>query len=136
LFELQTGHQTTIITGQDEFTSSSVTRSLNCGNNLNRQFIPFVILGKDPEFLRSLKTASAAASSMSNILLLGESGTGKDILAQAMQNAGPRKNNPYLAINCAALSRELIASELFGYEEGAFTGARKGRNVGNFELAD
>lgn len=94
------------------------------------------IVGKDPEFLRSIKTANAASSSMSNILMLGESGTGKDILAQAMHNAGPRKNNPYLAINCAALPRELIASELFGYEEGAFTGARKGGNMGKFELAD
>ncbi len=94
------------------------------------------IVGRDNEFLHSLKTAQAASSSMSNVLLLGESGTGKDILAQAMHNAGPRKNNPYLAINCAALPRELIASELFGYEEGAFTGARKGGNMGKFELAD
>jgi transcriptional regulator with PAS, ATPase and Fis domain len=70
------------------------------------------------------------------VLLLGESGTGKDILAQAMHNASPRKNGPYLAINCAAIPRELIASELFGYEEGAFTGARKGGNIGKFEIAD
>jgi transcriptional regulator with PAS, ATPase and Fis domain len=69
-------------------------------------------------------------------LLLGESGTGKDIVAQAMHNASPRKNNSFLAINCAALPRDLIASELFGYEDGAFTGARKGGNIGKFELAD
>lgn len=94
------------------------------------------IVGKDPKFTQVLKTAKAAASSSSNVLLLGESGTGKDIIAQAMHNAGPRKNNPYLAINCAALPRDLIASELFGYEDGAFTGARKGGNVGKFELAD
>jgi transcriptional regulator with PAS, ATPase and Fis domain len=53
-----------------------------------------------------------------------------------MHNASPRRHNPYLAINCAALPRDLIASELFGYEEGAFTGARKGGNIGKFELAD
>jgi transcriptional regulator with PAS, ATPase and Fis domain len=53
-----------------------------------------------------------------------------------MHNASPRKNNSYLAINCAALPRDLIASELFGFEDGAFTGARKGGNVGKFELAD
>lgn len=94
------------------------------------------IIGKDPRFAQVLKTAKAAASSSSNVLLLGESGTGKDIIAQAMHNAGPRKNNSYLAINCAALPRDLIASELFGYEDGAFTGARKGGNVGKFELAD
>ncbi len=69
-------------------------------------------------------------------MLLGESGTGKDIVAQAMHNASPRKNNSFLAINCAALPRDLIASELFGYEDGAFTGARKGGNIGKFELAD
>lgn len=94
------------------------------------------ILGQNQDFLRTVRTASTAASSVSNILLTGESGTGKDIFAQAMHNASPRKNEPYLAINCAALPRELIASELFGYEEGAFTGARKGGNMGKFELAD
>ncbi len=94
------------------------------------------IVGKNPDFLHSVRTAGKAASSDSNILLLGESGTGKDIFAQSMHNASPRRNNPYLAINCAALPRELIASELFGYEEGAFTGARKGGNMGKFELAD
>lgn len=94
------------------------------------------IIGQDPKFMQVLKTAKAASSSSSNVLLLGESGTGKDILAQAMHNASPRKNNSYLAINCAALPRDLIASELFGFEDGAFTGARKGGNVGKFELAD
>lgn len=94
------------------------------------------IVGKDPRFMQVIKTSKAAASSSSNVLLLGESGTGKDIVAQSMHNASPRKNNSYLAINCAALPRDLIASELFGYEDGAFTGARKGGNVGKFELAD
>lgn len=94
------------------------------------------IVAKDPKFMQIIKTAKAAASSSSNVLLLGESGTGKDIIAQAMHNASPRKNNSFLAINCAALPRDLIASELFGYEDGAFTGARKGGNVGKFELAD
>lgn len=94
------------------------------------------IIGEDAKFSQVLKTAKTAASSSSNVLLLGESGTGKDIIAQAMHNASPRHNNSYLAINCAALPRELIPSELFGYEDGAFTGARKGGNVGKFELAD
>lgn len=94
------------------------------------------IKGKDSRFMHALKTAQAASSSISNVLLLGESGTGKDIIAQAMHNASPRKNSAYLALNCAALPRDLIASELFGFEDGAFTGARKGGNVGKFELAD
>lgn len=94
------------------------------------------IIVRNNKFANILKTAEAAASSTSNVLLLGESGTGKDIIAQAMHNASPRRHNPYLAINCAALPRDLIASELFGYEDGAFTGARKGGNIGKFELAD
>lgn len=94
------------------------------------------IIGNNQRFLQALNTAKTAASTSSSILLLGESGTGKDLLAQAIHNESPRRNGPFLAINCAALPRELIASELFGYEDGAFTGARKGGNMGKFELAD
>lgn len=94
------------------------------------------IIGENHRFKEIIKMSKTTAQSDSNVLLLGESGTGKDILAQAMHNDSPRKNNPFLAINCAALPRELIASELFGYEEGAFTGAKKGGNVGKFELAN
>lgn len=94
------------------------------------------IVGKDSKFTQVLKTAQAAASSSSNALLLGESGTGKDLFAQAMHNGSMRRPHPYVALNCAALPRELIASELFGYDEGAFTGARKSGNMGKFELAD
>jgi len=77
-----------------------------------------------------------AASSDSNVLLLGESGVGKEMFAQSIHNASSRSREPFFAINCAALPRELVSSELFGYEEGAFTGARKGGNPGKFELAD
>lgn len=94
------------------------------------------VIGKDARFSQTLNNARAAASSASNVLLLGESGTGKDVVAQAMHNASPRRSNPYIAINCAAFPRDLIASELFGYEEGAFTGAKKGGSIGKFELAD
>ena len=94
------------------------------------------IIGQDPKFKQVLNSARIASSSDSNVLITGESGTGKDLIAQAMHNASPRRNNPFIAINCAALPRDLIASELFGYEDGAFTGARKGGNIGKFELAD
>jgi transcriptional regulator with PAS, ATPase and Fis domain len=77
-----------------------------------------------------------AVDNDSNVLLLGESGVGKDMFAQAIHNASNRSQGLFLAINCAALPRELISSELFGYEDGAFTGARKGGNPGKFELAD
>ena len=76
------------------------------------------------------------AQSSSNVLLLGKSGTGKDVFAQAIHNASSRRKGPYVAINCGAIPRDLIASELFGHEEGAFTGSRRGGNQGKFELAD
>ena len=94
------------------------------------------IVGSDPAYLDALDYARSAAVSNSNILLLGESGVGKDIVAQAIHNASRRRDGPFVAINCAAFSKELISSELFGYEEGAFTGAKRGGNIGKFELAD
>lgn len=107
------------------------------GSNIGKAKMSFDdIMGKNREFQQVIRNSKAAARSDSNVLLLGESGTGKDVLAQAIHNASPRRDHPFVAINCAALPRELIASELFGYEEGAFTGARKGGNMGKFELAD
>ena len=77
-----------------------------------------------------------AALSNSNILLLGESGTGKSVLAESIHKASDRKNQPFISINCGAIPESLMESELFGYEEGAFTGARKEGRIGYFELAD
>jgi len=94
------------------------------------------LVGKDPKFLECLRLAKAVASGDSTVLLLGESGTGKDVLAQAIHNASPRACGPFVAINCGAIPRDLIGSELFGYAEGAFTGAKKGGSPGKFELAD
>lgn len=93
------------------------------------------IIGKDESFADILKQCRYAASSESSILLLGESGVGKDLIAQAIHNGSRRRNGPFVAVNCASFSKELIASELFGYEAGAFTGAKKGGNIGKFELA-
>ncbi len=94
------------------------------------------IIGQDPAFLQQIQEAKQAALTNANVLLLGESGTGKDVFAQAIHNAGERRNKPFIAINCGAIPRDLLGSELFGYEEGAFTGARKGGSPGKFELAD
>ncbi|MEL7567841.1 MAG: sigma 54-interacting transcriptional regulator [Dehalobacterium sp.] len=94
------------------------------------------IIGNNSKFKEAVKLAKAAANSLSNVLLLGESGTGKELFAQAIHNASVRRTGPFLGINCAALPRGLIESELFGYTEGAFTGAKKGGNPGKFELAD
>jgi len=87
------------------------------------------------EMKECLDKALQYANTDSTILIIGESGTGKEMFAQSIHNASNRHNQPFVAINCAALSQNLIESELFGYEEGAFTGAKIGGKPGYFELA-
>jgi transcriptional regulator with PAS, ATPase and Fis domain len=94
------------------------------------------LIGEDPIFLACLEDARRAARSDVPILITGESGTGKELLAQAIHRASPQAAFPFLGINVAAFPRELLESELFGYERGAFTGARAGGNSGKFEQAD
>ena len=94
------------------------------------------ISGISSALQKPLKIARLAASNAANVLILGESGTGKELIAQAIHNGGERRDHPFVAINCGALSPELIQSELFGYVEGSFTGALKGGNPGKFELAN
>ena len=69
------------------------------------------------------------------VLITGESGTGKELFAHSIHNYSERKDSPFVAINCAAIPENLLESELFGYEEGAFTGAKKGGKIGLFEFA-
>lgn len=94
------------------------------------------IIGGSTAFSKSVELAKSVASTDSTVLLLGESGTGKDMFAQAIHNYSGRKNGPFIPINCGAIPKDLITSELFGYEEGAFTGAKKGGNIGQFEQAN
>lgn len=94
------------------------------------------LLGENEKFLSTVRLAKNASHSFSNILLLGESGTGKDVFAQAIHNASQNSSGPFVALNCGAIPRELISSELFGYIDGAFTGAKRGGNPGKFEMAD
>jgi transcriptional regulator with PAS, ATPase and Fis domain/tetratricopeptide (TPR) repeat protein len=94
------------------------------------------IIGNAGAMRRQIHLAEAAARSDSGILITGGSGTGKELFAQAIHNAGPRAGGPFVGINCAAIPRELLESELFGYEAGAFTGAKRGGHPGKFELAE
>ncbi len=84
---------------------------------------------------QTIETAKLYSKVDSNILIVGETGTGKEMFAQSIHNNSNRRNNPFVAINCAALPESLLESELFGYAEGAFTGAMKGGKQGFFELA-
>ncbi|WP_025640860.1 sigma-54 interaction domain-containing protein [Schnuerera ultunensis] len=93
------------------------------------------IMGRSSAINKSKSIAKRMANSNSSILITGETGTGKELFAQAIHNSSPRKNYPFVAINCGAFPESLLESELFGYEEGAFTGARKGGKPGLFELA-
>lgn len=94
------------------------------------------IIGSSLSLEEAKKVANAAARGDAAVLLHGETGTGKELFAQAIHNASPRHNKPFVVINCGAIPNELLESELFGYVEGAFTGARKGGRPGKFELAD
>ena len=93
------------------------------------------IVGKSREMEEAIELAKLSAQSASNVLLQGESGTGKEIFAQAIHNQSNRRDAPFIPLNCGAIPRELVGSELFGYEEGAFTGACRGGKPGKFELA-
>ncbi len=93
------------------------------------------IIGSSPAILKVKDIARKMAATKSSILITGESGTGKELFAHAIHNASDRRNYPFVAINCAALPENLLESELFGYVDGAFTGAKKGGKMGLFEFA-
>ena len=94
------------------------------------------ILGASEPILRAKAAAEKAAATSVSVLLEGASGTGKELFAQAIHNESDRRDGPFVSVNCAAIPPELIESELFGYRDGAFTGARRGGMVGKFEAAD
>jgi DNA-binding NtrC family response regulator len=93
------------------------------------------IVGDAPELQAVFDVVKRAAPTRATVLILGESGTGKELIAQALHEESPRRDRPFIKVNCAALSETLLESELFGHEKGAFTGAL-GRKEGRFELAD
>lgn len=119
------------------FNEPKVINSLvNTVSGFNSKYDFSAIIGNSDITRQLIENCKRAAQSSSNVLILGESGTGKELLAQAMHNMSPFSSGPFVAINCAALPKGLVESELFGYEKGAFTGANKSGNPGKFELAD
>ncbi|MBX7098682.1 MAG: sigma-54 dependent transcriptional regulator [Myxococcaceae bacterium] len=93
------------------------------------------IIGEAPQLQAVFEVVKQAAPTKATVLILGESGTGKELIAQVLHESSPRKDKPFIKVNCAALSESLLESELFGHEKGSFTGAQ-GRREGRFELAD
>ena len=93
------------------------------------------VVGQSPAIRRCITILKKMSLTQLPVLLIGETGTGKELFAHAVHNASPRADGPFVAINCAAMPENLLESELFGYEEGAFTGARKGGKPGLFEFA-
>lgn len=94
------------------------------------------IIGNNMQLKDCIRTSKLAAQTFSNVLIMGETGTGKEMVAQAIHYEGKRRNGPFVTINCGAIPRDLAESEFFGYEPGSFTGADKKGRTGKFELAN
>jgi len=109
------------------------TQLLGKGHKAKHTFDDIITV--NDEYVQVKILAEKRAKSDASVLITGESGTGKEMFAQAIHNASGRKRFPFVAVNCAAIPDNLLESELFGYEEGAFTGARKGGKIGLFEIA-
>ncbi|HPG32260.1 MAG: sigma 54-interacting transcriptional regulator [Lentimicrobiaceae bacterium] len=112
-----------------------VYKIVNKYMGMNARYTFEDLIGESDELKRVAEYARTVADSPSTVLITGESGTGKEVIAQAMHNYSSRADNGFVALNCGAISPSLIESELFGYDEGAFTGANKGGRPGKFELA-
>lgn len=126
-----------IVTVVDTF--RKIKRVNKLVNELNGAYANFSfedIIGSSFKIQDCINKAKIAANSMSTVLITGESGTGKELIAQSIHNYSSRRKQPFISINCGAIPRELLESELFGYEPGSFTGASSKGRMGKFELAD
>src|SRR6266702_303106 len=127
-----------VVTVQDTLVAQRIDRSLRTSQRpkhlVARHYLDDLI-GESAALERVRRLARAGAAHDATVLLTGESGTGKELVAQGIHNAGRRRGNPFVAFNCAALPEGLIESELFGHEEAASTGARRGGKPGLFEIA-
>ncbi|MDP4083721.1 MAG: sigma-54-dependent Fis family transcriptional regulator [Bacillota bacterium] len=116
--------------------SRELTRARQIIRTLEAKYTFEDIIGKSEEMVIAIEQAKLGAKTPATVLLRGESGTGKELFAHAIHNASDRKYNKFIRVNCAAISESLLESELFGYEEGAFSGARRGGKIGIFEEAN
>lgn len=136
--DLLLASQETILANQEQIREleAKLSQLLAEEERLTDEYDPFgEMIGTSDEFQRVLREALNVAETDTTVLLRGETGTGKELLAHAIHSHSPRKHRPFIIVNCAALPSGLIESELFGYEKGAFTGASQ-RKAGRFELAD
>lgn len=127
-----------VLTFQDTAAIQRVDRSLRSSRKprqLRAKYQLSGIVGNSPPMQRAKALAARYARSDATLLIIGESGTGKELFAQGVHNASRRRRHPFVAFNCAAFPETLLESELFGYEEGAFTGSRRGGRPGLFEAA-
>lgn len=131
-------HSGAVVTFQDSSTIEHAERNLRSQRRPSHYTAKYClsgIIGKSPRLQRAIDLARQYAYSDSTVLLTGGSGTGKELFAQGIHNESHRASGRFVAINCAAFAESLLESELFGYEEGAFTGARKGGRAGLVETA-
>ncbi|WP_245503534.1 propionate catabolism operon regulatory protein PrpR [Aquabacterium lacunae] len=127
-----------VISGQDPISIQRVDRHIRTRTKPQASGPRYTLqqfMGDSAPAVALRALAEAAARSQATVLLVGESGTGKELIAQGIHAASDRRELPFVAVNCAAFTETLLESELFGYEDGAFTGARKGGKVGLFEAA-
>ena len=137
---VEQGQQTgAVLTCQDPAAIHRVDRSLRASRRprggATARYELEQIIGASAAIQRTKALAAACAASDATVLITGESGTGKELLAQGIHSASRRRQQPFVAVNCAAFPESLLESELFGYEEGAFTGSRRGGKAGLFEAA-
>lgn len=116
-----------------------IQRSIKLANTIAGHSASFTfdqIIGDSSQLKAAVKLAKAYSRNDENVLIVGDSGTGKELFAQSIHNYSKRSGQPFIALNCANFPNDLIDSELFGYDEGAFTGASKKGKIGKFEAAD
>lgn len=129
--------QLTALTKRLKYLNNEIKRNRGIINARNNAYYTFDhLIGESLVFVDMKNQAKKAAKSESNVLILGESGTGKELFAHSIHNDSSRAMGAFVKVNCGAIPAELIESELFGYEEGAFTGAKRGGKMGKFEVAD